>query len=190
MQTVLDILKRAGGWHPGLSLKIENQPYMSLVIEATDESGPCGLPAILVAHYGEQNGDLMGDPEMYFELGLAGGAHLNPFYGATITSAWSSGHDSSPAPTTPFIVSFSNSTSLSPKCGTTTCVRRASPKTSSNRDSTHFPDSIHPPQSCAHRLNPSRRERTGWRVHSTTSAQPRSRRAAHVKHQRIPIHRH
>ena len=80
MQTVLDILKRAGGWHPGLSLKIENQPYMSLVIEATDESGPCGLPAISVAHYGEQNGDLMGDPEMYFELGLAGGAHLNPFY--------------------------------------------------------------------------------------------------------------
>ncbi len=45
MQTVLDILKRAGGWHPGLSLKIENQPYMALVIEAMDESGPCGLPA-------------------------------------------------------------------------------------------------------------------------------------------------
>ena len=80
MQTVLDILKRAGGWHPGLSLKIENQPYMSLVIEAMDESGPCGLPAISVAHYGEQNGDLMRDPEMCFELGLAGGAHLNPFY--------------------------------------------------------------------------------------------------------------
>ncbi len=80
MQTVLDILKRAGGWHPGLSLKIEHKPYMSLVIEGMDESGPCGLPAISVAHYGEQNGDLMRDPEMCFELGLAGGAHLNPFY--------------------------------------------------------------------------------------------------------------
>ena len=80
MQTVLDILKRAGGWHPGLSLKIDNQPYMSLVIEAMDESGPCGLPALSVAHYGEQNGDLMRDPEMCFELGLAGGAHLDPFY--------------------------------------------------------------------------------------------------------------
>ncbi len=80
MQTVLDILKRAGGWHPGLSLKIENQPYMALVIEGMDESGPCGLPAISVAHYGEQNGDLMSDPEMCFELGLAGGVHLNPFY--------------------------------------------------------------------------------------------------------------
>ena len=53
---------------------------MAVVIEATDESGPCGLPAISVCHYGEQNGDLMRDPEMCFELGLAGGAHLNPFY--------------------------------------------------------------------------------------------------------------
>jgi len=80
MQTVLDILKRAGGWQPGLSLKIENQPHMSLVIEAMDESGPCGLPALSVAHYGEQNGDLMRDPEMCFELGFAGGAHLSPYY--------------------------------------------------------------------------------------------------------------
>jgi hypothetical protein len=80
MQTVLQILKQAGGWHHGLSLKIENPPYMALVIEATDESGPCGLPAISVTHYGEQNGDLMRDPEMCFELGMAGGEHLNPFY--------------------------------------------------------------------------------------------------------------
>ena len=80
MQTILNILTRAGGWHPGLSLEIDNQPYMSLVIEAMDESGPCGLPALSVAHYGEQNGDLMRDPEMYFELGLDRGAPLNPFY--------------------------------------------------------------------------------------------------------------
>ena len=79
MQTLLNILKKAGGWNPSLYLKIENSPYMALVIEATD-SGPSGLPAISVAHYGEQNGDLMRDPEMCFELGLAGGAHLNPFY--------------------------------------------------------------------------------------------------------------
>ena len=80
MQTILSILKQAGGWHHGLYLKIENPPYMALVIEATDESGPCGLPAISVCHYGEQNGDAMRDPEMCFEFGLAGGAHLNPFY--------------------------------------------------------------------------------------------------------------
>jgi hypothetical protein len=80
MKTILAILKQAGGWHHGLYLRIENPPYMALVIEATDESGPCGLPAISVCHYGEQNGDAMRDPEMCFELGLAGGAHLNPFY--------------------------------------------------------------------------------------------------------------
>ena len=80
MKTILQILKQAGGWHHGPYLKIENPPFMALVIEATDESGPCGLPAISVCHYGEQNGDLMRDPEMCFEFGLAGGSHLNPFY--------------------------------------------------------------------------------------------------------------
>jgi hypothetical protein len=80
MKTVLELIKRAGGWHPGLYVKIENPPYMDLVIEAMDESGPCGLPAISVAHYGEQNGDAMRDPEMCFELGMAGVPYLNPFY--------------------------------------------------------------------------------------------------------------
>src|SRR6202789_824402 len=80
MDTVLRILKAAGGWNHGLYLRIENPPFMALVIEATDESGPCGLPAISVCHYGEQNGDAMRDPEMCFECGLAGGAPLNPSY--------------------------------------------------------------------------------------------------------------
>ncbi|HEY1500922.1 MAG TPA: hypothetical protein VGF88_15195 [Acidobacteriaceae bacterium] len=76
MKTILAILKQAGGWHHGLYLKIENPPHLALVIEATDESGPCGLPALSVAQYG----DALCKPEMCFELGLAGGAHLNPFY--------------------------------------------------------------------------------------------------------------
>ncbi len=80
MKTILQVLKLAGGWHPGLHLRIDNLPYMALVIEALDESGPMGLPALSVAHYGEQNGDAMRDPEMCFELGLAGGAHLSAFY--------------------------------------------------------------------------------------------------------------
>ena len=80
MQTILEILTRAGGWKPDLHLRIENPPYQPLVIEAMDESGPCGLPALSVAHYGEQNGDAMRDPEMCFEVGFAGGAHLNCFY--------------------------------------------------------------------------------------------------------------
>jgi hypothetical protein len=79
MQTILQILERAGGYRPTLSFKIENPPYMALVIEAI-EPGPLGLPGLSVAHYGEQNGDLMRDPEMCFELGLAGGAYLDPWY--------------------------------------------------------------------------------------------------------------
>ena len=80
MHTILRILKAAGGWHHGLSLRIDNPPFLPLCIEAMDESGPCGLPALSVAHYGEQNGDAMRDPEMLFELGLSGGPHLNPYY--------------------------------------------------------------------------------------------------------------
>ena len=80
MQIILDIIQKAGGWHPGLHLRIDHAPYMPLVIEAMAESGPCGLPALSVCHYGEQSGDSMRDPEMCFELGLAGDASLNPFY--------------------------------------------------------------------------------------------------------------
>jgi hypothetical protein len=68
MKTILRILERAGGYRPTLYLKIENPPFMALVIEATPEPGPCGLPAISIAHYGKQNGDPMRDPEMCFEL--------------------------------------------------------------------------------------------------------------------------
>ena len=79
MKTLLAILQKAGGWRPSLYVKTENPPYMPLVMEAVDESGPLGLPAISVCHYGEQNGDAMRDPEMCFELGFTGGAHLIPF---------------------------------------------------------------------------------------------------------------
>ncbi len=79
MKTVLELLKRGGGWRHSLYLKIPNPPYMELVIEAVGESGPLGLPAVSVCHYGGQNGDPMRDPEMCFELGFAGGAHLIPY---------------------------------------------------------------------------------------------------------------
>ena len=80
MQTILRILEWAGGYRPTLYLKIENPPYMALVIEATPEPGPQGLPAVSVAHYGEQNGDLMRDPEMCFELETEKAPHLSAFY--------------------------------------------------------------------------------------------------------------
>lgn len=76
MQSILEIIELAGGYRSGLYLKIENAPYMSLVIEAVG-FGPAGSPALSVAHYGEQNGDLMRDPEMCFELETA---DLNPYY--------------------------------------------------------------------------------------------------------------
>jgi hypothetical protein len=75
MQTILAILKQAGGWHHGLYLKIENPPHTTLVIDAMDESGPRGLPALTVAQYA--NG--LAIPEMCFELGNKGGGHLDPF---------------------------------------------------------------------------------------------------------------
>jgi hypothetical protein len=82
MTTLLAILEKAGGFRPTLYLHIDNPPYMALVIEATPEPGPFGLPAISVAHYGEQNGDRMRDPEMCFELlkPIAGKPSLDPFY--------------------------------------------------------------------------------------------------------------
>ena len=81
MQTVFAIMKQAGGWRPSLCLKIENPPYMELVIEAVGEPGPSGLRAISAYHYGIQNGDLMRDPEMCFELFRERGKTVfNPWY--------------------------------------------------------------------------------------------------------------
>ena len=53
---------------------------MTLVIEATGESGTMGFPVLSVAHYGEQNGDLMRDPKMCFEIGSNDEPNLDPFY--------------------------------------------------------------------------------------------------------------
>jgi hypothetical protein len=75
MQTILAILKQAGGWNHGLYLKIENPPHITLVIDAMDESGPRGLSALSVAQYAHG----LAIPEMCFELRLKGGVHLDPF---------------------------------------------------------------------------------------------------------------
>ena len=42
--------------------KIKNPPYMDLVIEILPDN------LVSVAHYSEQNGDLMADPEMIFRV--------------------------------------------------------------------------------------------------------------------------
>jgi hypothetical protein len=63
---------------PGARKKHPNLPRCACADRPA--AAPSGLPAISVAHYGEQNGDLMRDPEMCFELGFAEAPHLDPFY--------------------------------------------------------------------------------------------------------------
>jgi hypothetical protein len=72
VKTIAAILEHAAPLEPGFHFKIENPPYMALVIEDIQELGPHGFPVISVAHYGEQNGDLMRDPEMLFEISKHG----------------------------------------------------------------------------------------------------------------------
>jgi hypothetical protein len=73
MRTVEKIVELAGGWSDCdlLHLKVENPPYMDLVIETVGRS-PEGHRLVSVAHYFEQNGDLCQDPEMVFEVGPNG----------------------------------------------------------------------------------------------------------------------
>jgi len=47
-------------------LRIENPPFMRLVIEVVGQIFPNGSCEVSVAHYGTQNGDAMRDPEITF----------------------------------------------------------------------------------------------------------------------------
>ena len=69
MKTVAKIIELRGGLERLRDnyIRLENPPYMRLVIEHIGV-GPRGMPAIAVAHYYEQNGELMRDPEMVFEV--------------------------------------------------------------------------------------------------------------------------
>jgi hypothetical protein len=68
MKTVLQIIVEAGGLTNAEYISVENEPWMRLVIEVLPERGPDGHVVVSVAHYGEQNGDAMRDPEMLFEV--------------------------------------------------------------------------------------------------------------------------
>jgi hypothetical protein len=67
MKTVIEMLNKATPLPQGFHIRIENAPYMPLVIEGIGQ-GPRGHRAISVAHYYSQNGDAMRDPEMCFEV--------------------------------------------------------------------------------------------------------------------------
>jgi hypothetical protein len=49
-------------------LRIENPPFMRLVVEVVAGPFRSGSYEVSVAHYGEQNGDAMRDPEVTFLL--------------------------------------------------------------------------------------------------------------------------
>ena len=81
MRTVALILTEAGTTEPGFHLHIENPPWMALSIEDIEIHGPNGLTTISVAHYGHENGDVMRDPEMLFEVRREGSEiRLDPYY--------------------------------------------------------------------------------------------------------------
>jgi hypothetical protein len=82
MQTVIQIITEAGGLDSAKCISIDNEPWMRLVIEVLAELGPDGLPVVSVAHYGEENFDLMRDPEIMFQVVIENGgpSDLRPFY--------------------------------------------------------------------------------------------------------------
>ena len=57
-------------------LRIENPPFMRLVIEVIGPAFPDGTCEVSVAHYGIQNGDSMRDPEITFLVTPTAGGEL------------------------------------------------------------------------------------------------------------------
>jgi hypothetical protein len=69
MRNVQKIIELKGGMTALKTrhIRIESQPFMRLVIEHVSR-GPRGGDLVSVAHYTEQNGDPMRDPEIVFEV--------------------------------------------------------------------------------------------------------------------------
>lgn len=69
MNTVQLLIEKhlAGSLQTDGFIKIENHPYLPLTIEMIGE-GPNELEQIAVSHHFIQNGDLMRDPEIVFEI--------------------------------------------------------------------------------------------------------------------------
>jgi len=74
METVSAIIRKHGGIEAlkadnSFYIRLESAGFMRLVIEYVGEGPINGDPLISVAHYYEQNGDAMRDPEIVFEVG-------------------------------------------------------------------------------------------------------------------------
>jgi hypothetical protein len=68
MQLIQQMIDRHGGFEAvkNCYLRLENPPLMRLVIEVIGGPYPNGAYEVSVAHYSEQNGDAMRDPEITF----------------------------------------------------------------------------------------------------------------------------
>jgi uncharacterized protein DUF6908 len=79
MKTVEKIIEAFGGLEflNKDYIRLDNEPYMTLCIEYIGP-GPRGLPQISVAHYGQQNGDAMRDPDIVFEVDFETGMGWGP----------------------------------------------------------------------------------------------------------------
>ena len=68
MQHIQQMIDQHGGFEAVRTryLRLENPPFMRLVIEVIGGPYPNGAYEVSVAHYAEQNGDAMRDPEITF----------------------------------------------------------------------------------------------------------------------------
>jgi hypothetical protein len=68
MQLIQHMIDQHGGFEAVRNryLRLENPPFMRLVIEVIGGPYPNGAFEVSVAHYSEQNGDAMRDPEITF----------------------------------------------------------------------------------------------------------------------------
>ncbi len=68
MQIIQQMIEQHGGFEAVRNryLRLENPPLMRLVIEVIGGPYPNGAYEVSVAHYSEQNGDAMRDPEITF----------------------------------------------------------------------------------------------------------------------------
>lgn len=80
MDVIVRILQLAHA-HSRFYLRIENPPFLPLVIEDTGRNGPRGMRCVSVAHYVETGGVLRCRPEMLFEIRKRHfSLSLSPFY--------------------------------------------------------------------------------------------------------------
>ena len=68
MQHIQRMIDQHGGFEAVRTryLRLENPPFMRLLIEVIHGPYPNGAYEVSVAHYAEQNGDAMRDPEITF----------------------------------------------------------------------------------------------------------------------------